>query len=88
MKIDLSIQCVAMNTKHLGSSGLISFCLAERGLYEFLFKFAPGLTEKNAPVDHFRNERFQLLFHNNIPLVKYGIISSHSTTAELLRNRP
>ena len=50
-----------MDAEYFGSLTLISFGLAESGLYEFLLKSADTFVEENSFFDHFRDQGFQLL---------------------------
>ena len=67
MNADLSIQRVAVDAEHFGSASLVTLRLAKSGLYVFFFEFIPGMSKSYTPVDHFDDQRFQLLFQNLIP---------------------
>ena len=64
---DLAIQGITVDAKNFCSFGLISTRLDERVLNELFLKFAQGFIEIDSPLDHFRYEGFQLLFHILFP---------------------
>jgi hypothetical protein len=61
---NLTIQCIAVDTKDLGRLGLISTGFGEGVLNESLFELIHSFIQINPAFDHLGNKGFQLLFHN------------------------
>ena len=57
------IESVSVDTEKFGSPGLVSTGFGKSALNEFSFEFVHSFAKVNVAFDHFRNERFQLLFH-------------------------
>src|SRR5262245_6916995 len=57
------IESVSVDTEKFGSLGLVPTGFGKSALNEFSFEFVHSFAEINVAIDHFRNERFQLLFH-------------------------
>ena len=67
---NLTIQCVAVDTKELGRLGLISTGFGEGVLNEFLFELIQSFIQINPAFDHLCNQRLQLLVHNFFPYLQ------------------
>jgi hypothetical protein len=60
---DFSAESVSMDAENFGCPALIAFSPGKNRLNKLPFELAQRLIEQNPFVDHFGNERFQLLSH-------------------------
>ena len=67
---NLTIQCIAVDTKDLGRLGLISTRFGEGVLNESLFELIQSFIQINPAFDHLCNQGLQLLVHNFFPYLQ------------------
>ena len=61
---NLPTEGIPVHAEKLGCLGLVSTGFGKSALNEFSFEFIHSFAEVNPAFDHFRYERFQLLFHD------------------------
>ena len=60
------VESISMNPHCLGRFGLVPLILFQSRHDELAFELPYGFVIPQAAIDHFRDESFQLLFHNKL----------------------
>ena len=60
------VEGISMNPHRFGRSGLVPLILFQSRHDELAFELSYGFVVTQAAIDHFRDESFQLLFHDKL----------------------
>jgi len=62
---NFAAECISMQAENFRGGALITVCLLQSQLYEFLFELSDGFVEINSSFDHLTNQLVQLLSHES-----------------------
>ena len=65
IKVDLSAECIAVNSQETRGARLVAVETIQHALYKFLFKFVNRFVEMYSAIHHLANQRFELLLHRS-----------------------